>query len=73
MFPSRALVSLDTIGLDLIADGTSPEQAVSSLPALRIAGLLNQAKSLSAFALDIFRDLAVNAQVLFVRTAALQE
>jgi hypothetical protein len=73
MFPSRALVSLDSLGLELIPDGTSPEQAVSSLPSLRTAGLLNQAKSLTAFALDIFRDLAVNAQALFARTAALQE
>ena len=73
MFPARPLVSLDAHeGRDRLR-GVPAETAVQQLSGMRIVGLLHQAECLTAFAMDIFKDIAIQANSLFARVKNIEK
>ena len=74
MFPARPLVRLDARpGPIILIDGATPEIAIPSIPGIRVIGILRQVECLSAYAIDIFKDIADEAQLIIDRTRSLAE
>ena len=73
MFPARSLVSLDDHPGEEVLRGLPPEQIINEIPGMRIVGLLHQAECITAFAMDIFKDIANEANNLFARVKKIEQ
>ena len=74
MFPARPIVSIDDRpGPIILIDGATAEIAIPSIPGIRVIGILRQAECLSAYAIDIFKDIADEAQLIIDRTKSLAD
>ena len=73
MFPARPLVSLDDHKGQERLRGIQPEDAIKQLPGMRVVGLLHQAECITAYAMDIFKDIANQANSLFARVKEIEK
>jgi hypothetical protein len=72
MFPGRPLVSLDDHDGKSNLHASRGDENLQMLAGIRVIGLLHQCECITAFAINIFKDIAIQADELFARVKKIE-